>query len=40
MADALQFGNVGNFSRWFKGVFTVSPEHYKKGCKQQKSQSE
>ncbi len=31
MADALQFGNVGNFSRWFKGVFTVSPEHYKRG---------
>lgn len=31
MANALQFSNTGNFSRWFKSMFGVSPEHYKKG---------
>ncbi len=30
MADTLQFSNIGNFSRWFKGMFGVNPEQYKK----------
>jgi AraC-like DNA-binding protein len=30
MCDALGFSNQGNFSRWFKSIFGVSPAHYRK----------